>query len=333
MKFRKSKEQAELFDFIERVQELSKRAGSLDKLNELIDFEVFRAELLEILDYGEHEKGGRPPWDPVLMLKVLLIQRYYNLSEEETEFQILDRFSFQRFVGLSVGDKVPDKNTIWDFKQRLGRQGMKRLFDLFGKLLAEQGLVGKGGKIVDASFVDTPRRRVGKGKGETLSKKARSHVDEDARWAKKGDETHFGYKNHAKCDAASKLVETYEVTSAEVHDSKVLEDLLGEQDESLYADSAYKSASIDQTLSERKIKNMIHEKGYRNHPLAGFQKKINTLKSQARCRVEHIFGFQANSLGADWIRTIGIERAGFQIGLSNLVYNLCRCAQLGAVVK
>jgi IS5 family transposase len=114
MKFRKSKEQSGLFDFIERVQELSSRAGSLDKLNDLIDFEVFRSELLEILDYGEHEKGGRPPWDPVLMLKVLIIQRYYNLSEEETEFQILDRFSFQRFVGLSVGDAVPIvPNTIW----------------------------------------------------------------------------------------------------------------------------------------------------------------------------------------------------------------------------
>lgn len=333
MKFRKSKEQSGLFDFIERVQELSNRAGSLDKLNELIDFEVFRWELLEILDYGGHEKGGRPPWDPVLMLKVLIIQRYYNLSEEETEFQILDRFSFQRFLGLSVGDAVPDKNTIWDFKQRLGPQGMKRLFDLFGGLLAEQGLVGKGGKIVDASFVDVPRRRAGKEKLETLSRKARGHVDEDARWAKKGDETHFGYKNHAKCDAATKLVETYEVTSAEVHDSKALEALLGEPDESLYADSAYKSAAIDQVLRERKIKNMIHEKGYRNHPLTDFQKKIHTLKSQAHCRVEHMFGFQANSLGADRIRTLGIERAGFQIGLSNLVYNLCRCTQLGVMMK
>ena len=77
------------------------------------------------------------------------------------EFQILDRFSFQRFLGLSVGDGAPDKNTIWDFKQRLGWQGMKSLFELFGGLLAEKGLVGKGGKIVDASFVDVPRRRVG----------------------------------------------------------------------------------------------------------------------------------------------------------------------------
>ena len=329
MKFRKSKEQNGLFDLIERQEKLARRAGPLDKLNEQIDFEIFRPRLLEILDYGDHEKGGRPPWDPVLMLKVLIIQRYHNLSEQETEFQILDRFSFQRFLGLSVGDGVPDKNTIWDFKQRLGAQGMRSLFDLFGSLLTENGLVGKGGKIVDASFVDAPRRRVAVEKLEKLSPKARSHVDGDARWAKKGKETHFGYKNHAKCDAASKFVETFAVTSAEVHDTNVLEDLLDDNDQSLYADSAYKSAQNDELLSKRKIKNMIHQKGYRNHPLTQFQKKINGLKSKMRCRVEHIFGFQSNSLGADWIRTIGIERAEFQIGLSNLVYNLCRYGQLG----
>lgn len=294
-----------MFDFIDRVQELSSRASSLDKLNKLIDFEVFRPKLLEILDYGQHEKVGRPPWEAVLMLKVLIIQRYYDLSEEETEFQILDRFSFQRFLGLSVGDAVPDKNTIWDFKQRLGPEGMKALFELFGTFLAEQGLVGKGGKIIDASFVDAPRRRVSEESLKRLSRKARSHVDEDARWAKKGNETHFGYKNHAKCDAASKFVEDFEV----------------------------KSAEIDELLGNGKVKNMIHQKGYRNHPLSDFQKQINTLKSTVRCRVEHSFGFQANSLGADWIRTIGSERAGFEIGLSNLVYNLCRCVQLGAMMK
>ncbi len=108
-----------------------------------------------------------------------------------------------------MGDGAPDKNTIWDFKQRLGWQGMKSLFELFGSLLAENGLVGKGGKIIDASFVDAPRRRVAMEKLEELSPKARSHGD--ARWAKKGKETHFGYKNHAKCDAASMLIETFEV--------------------------------------------------------------------------------------------------------------------------
>ena len=122
MKFRKGTAQNGLFDLIERQEELAKRKRPLDKLSEQIDFEVFRPRLLEILDYGDHEKGGRPPWDPVVMLKILIIQRYHDLSEEETEFQILDRLSFQRFLGLSMGDGVPDKNTIWDFLPAAGRQ-------------------------------------------------------------------------------------------------------------------------------------------------------------------------------------------------------------------
>ena len=103
MKFRKGKAQNGLFDLIDRQEELSKRKRPLDKLNEQIDFEIFRPELLETLAYGDHAKGGRPPWDPVLMLKVLIIQRYHDLSEEETEFQILDRLSFQRFFGTFNG--------------------------------------------------------------------------------------------------------------------------------------------------------------------------------------------------------------------------------------
>ena len=330
MKFRKGKEQSGLFDLIERVEELSRRAGALDKLNEEIDFEIFRPKLLEILDYGDHEKGGRPPWDPVLMLKILIIQRYYNLSDEETEFQILDRFSFQRFLGLSVGDGVPDKNTIWDFKQRLGSQGMKSLFELFGGLFGREWTGGQRRQDRRRQFRGCSQAACWRGKNwRAFPRKRAANVDGDARWAKKGKETHFGYKNHAKCDVASKFVETFEVTSAEVHDSNVLEELLDENDQTLYADSAYKSEENDELLRNRKIKNLIHHRGYRNHPLTRFQKKINRLKSKARCRVEHIFGFQANSLGADWIRTIGIERAEFQIGLSNLVYNLCRYGQLG----
>ena len=92
------------------------------------------------------------------MFKVLILQKYYNLSEEDTEFQILDRFSFQRFLGLSVADKVPDKNTIWLFKQRLGEDGIQALFDYFSTVLKAQSLRVNEGKIVAASFVEVPRQ-------------------------------------------------------------------------------------------------------------------------------------------------------------------------------
>jgi hypothetical protein len=148
-----------LFGYLDRVHELAERPTALDKLNESIDWSCFEPVLKEHLNFKDRSKGGRKPLDSVLMFKVLILQKYYNLSEEETEFQILDRFSFQRFLGLSVSDKVPDKNTIWLFKQRLGIPGVSALFDHFSACLQENGFAVSAGKILDASFVEVPRQQ------------------------------------------------------------------------------------------------------------------------------------------------------------------------------
>ena len=113
------------FDYLERVEQLATRPTALDQLNQCIDWSSFKSVLKENLDYKKRIKGGRKPYDSLLMFKVLVLQKYYNLSEEDTEFQILDRFSFQRFLGLSVSDRVLDKNTIWLFKQRLVEDGIQ----------------------------------------------------------------------------------------------------------------------------------------------------------------------------------------------------------------
>ena len=136
----------------------------INKLNAVIDWELFRTDLESLLGYDARDarKSGRPPFDPVLMLKVLVLQKYHGLSDDETEFQILDRFSFMQFLSLQAGDSVPDAKTIWDFKQLLekdGRDGGRKLFERFGQLLQAQGLLAKEGSIVDASFVAAPRQR------------------------------------------------------------------------------------------------------------------------------------------------------------------------------
>jgi len=100
-----------LFDYQERVDEPKQRATALGKLNKTVDRELFRPVLEKRMNYSDQGKGGRPPYDPVFMFKIVVLQKYYGLSEEETEFQILDRFSFQRFLGLDVSSAVPDKNT------------------------------------------------------------------------------------------------------------------------------------------------------------------------------------------------------------------------------
>ena len=137
------------------------------------------------------------------MFKIILLQKYFDLSEEQTEFQILDRFSFQRFLGMDVSDAVPDKNTIWNFKERLGAEGIGVWFERFDKELRESGLLASKGKIVDASFVEVPRQRnrreenqrIKEGKVPEEGKKTPNKMaqkDVDARWVIKHKEGHYG---------------------------------------------------------------------------------------------------------------------------------------------
>lgn len=336
MKFRGQNRQSGLFDYHERMELLANRPRALDRLNAAVNFDGFRAVLLEHLRYTSGgPKGGRPPFDPVLMLKVLVLQKYHNLSDEETEFQILDRISFQRFLGLGVGDPSPDRNTIWEFKQRLGEEGVRAVFDLFETNLREMGLMGRAGKIVDASFVETPRQRNSREDNDRILRGERpEHFDEnphrgrqkdtDARWAKKNNEVHFGYKNHIKADAATKFINDYKVTPASTHESQTMPDLLKPGDGDIFADSAYVGAPIADSIEDLGLGNHIHERGTRARPLNPFQRETNRLKSRIRARVEHVFGFQANNMGADRIRTIGIKRARCSIGLGNFIYNLFR---------
>ena len=164
----------------------------------------------------------------------------------------------------------------------------------------------------------TPRPLRSQGNAAKLAQK-----DTDARWTKKNGETHFGYKDHVKCDADSKLITSYGASAASLHDSQMCTELLDDDDEVFYADSAYSSAEIAANLPEN-CKNEICEKGYRGNPLTEEQKKENNRKSKICCRIEHIFGFMTNSMKGITLRCIGFKRAWTQIGLLNLVYNMCR---------
>ena len=324
MKYRKHSQDAGLFDYQARVEEPKRRATALDKLNATVDWELFRPVLDARMNYSDQSKGGRPPFDPVFMFKVVVLQKYYGLSEEDTEFQILDRFSFQRFLGLDVSSAVPDKNTVWTFKERLGSDGVKELFDAFETALFDLGLTASPGKIVDATIVETKRtHRKADGEKESL--------EPGPRWTKKCQKSYFGFKNHVKVNAASKLIETYEATPAHIHDSAKLAALAdAERDGSIHADSAY--CGQEEELLEKKIEPRFIRRAYRNRPLTGKDKAHNRILSRIRARVEHVFGFQANSMRGGRLRTLDWERGCFQIGMGNLIYNLFRTAQLGARV-
>ncbi len=190
------------------------------------------------------------------MFKVLVLQKFHGLSDAAVEEQIADRFSFMAFLSLRPGDAVPDANTLWDFREALERDGNERLFARFGEMLEKQGLIGHEGSIVDASFVDAPRQRNTREQNESIKNGERPaefdkdtpkgrQKDCDTKWAQKNKETHFGYKNHAKVDAKSKLIIGSVTTSANVHDSQVFQDLVYETDNAMFADSVYQSAESE----------------------------------------------------------------------------------------
>lgn len=309
----------------------------LEKLNRVMDWGMFEGILNRVFAKEHKGAGGRPPYSYLLLFKILILQRLFNISDDQAEYQINDRVSFMRFLGLALGDRVPDAKTIWLFRDTLAKADvMEELFEQFTQQLEQRGIVTHTGSIVDATFVEAPRQRntreenlqIKEGKTpEEWKKPENAHMlsqkDTDARWTKKNKETHYGFKDHVKVDVDSKIITEYEVTDAAVHDSQALIGLLNEKDKVIYADSAYSGKPIAEKIP-KVIENQIHEKGYRNRPLSEEQKAENNRKSKIRARVEHVFGCMTGTLRGITIRSIGIVRAKFNIGLTNLVYNLCR---------
>jgi len=333
------------FDQDIRLSKLSQLGDPLEKLNNNIDFEVFRSMLEEGLSKEPKGPGGRPPYDYVMMFKIAILQRYFNLSDEQAEYQINDRMSFMRFLDLTIADDIPDSRTIWDFKEKITDLGLVEvMFAMFLKELEKLNLIVNEGKIIDASFVEVPRQRNSREENEQIKEgkiperieanpHVKSHKDTDARWTKKNNVSYFGYKNHTKLDAGSKFIVKYKVTSASVHDSQLTEVLLDETDkgEYFYADSAYSGEPQEKIIAAKDMINKVCEKGARNRPLTDEQKANNREKSRVRSRVEHIFGFMEMSMNGMYINCIGIKRAAAVIGLMNLTYNMFRKIQLMSV--
>ena len=224
------------FDLDERYRTLAESGDPLIKLAELIEFEVFRGPLVGALARSDGSKGGRPPYDPVLMFKILVLQTLYTLSDDAAEFQIKDRLSFMRFLGLGLHDRVPDAKTIWLFREQLTRAGaIKELFASFDAHLKARGHLAMSGQIVDASIIAAPRQRNTEVE-KTAIKEGRipedwasqpnklAQKDRDARWTLKRAKARprsedgitkprveiaipvFGYKNHVSIDRAHGFV-------------------------------------------------------------------------------------------------------------------------------
>jgi len=205
-----------IFGESDNLKAISKLGDDLESLKKHIDFEQFRPKLDEIYVKVDNGLGGRPRWDSVLMLKTLLLQKINgNLSDDATEYMILDRLSFQRFLGLELGDKVPDAKTIWKYKEELTKSGReKELFDLFNETLKKAHLLlANEGSLVDATIIERPQQRYNKEEkrreknGEEpqkLSKKQAEQIDTKAKYTVKNGKNKFGYKIHGKVQSGKR---------------------------------------------------------------------------------------------------------------------------------
>ena len=271
-----------------------------------------------------------------MIFKALVLQALYNLSDDQAEYQLRDRLSFMRFLGLGLEDAVPDAKTLWLYREALAKAGaVEDLFDQFDRFLKDKGYLAMGGQIIDATIVSAPRQHNSRDDNDTIKaggtprdwKPAKKRQkDREARWTKKRGRSYFGYKNHVNVDRQHKFVRRYTVSDASVHDSQKLDDVLDASNTAsdVWADSAYRSAEIEARLGERGLKSRICRKGHRNRPLGNRQKAANKTRSSVRARVEHVFGHQAVAMGGKFVRTIGMTRARMKIGMQNLVYNVRR---------
>ena len=337
--------QMSFFDLSDRYSSLDAKRDPLVEINAVVPWEEFRPALERVWRKPEAERksrAGRKPMDVVLMFKTLLLSALYNLSDDQIEYQVRDRLSFMRFLGLGLGDPVPDAKTVWLYREALAKTGMvEALFTQFDGYLARQGYIARGGQILDASIVPVPRNhntreenkaiKAGETPEDWADKPAmRSQKDVDARWTKKHGKSHYGYKNHVNVDRKHKLVRRYHVSDAALHDSQAVDHLLmrGNTGSGVWADAAYRSEEIEAKLNAAKLTSHIHRKGKRGKPLTEQAKGSNRTKSSVRVRVEHIFGAQANDMGGTLVRTIGMVRAKAKIGMKNLAYNMRRLVQL-----
>jgi IS5 family transposase len=341
------------FDLSRRYDSLDAKPDPLVAINRLIPWDSFRAPLLAALEQAGQRRtaearksaAGRKPLDEVLMFKVLVLQSLYNLGDDAVEYQIRDRLSFMRFLGLGLEDSVPDAKTIWLYREALATSGtVETLFDDFGKYLKDSGYLAMGGQIVDATIVPVPVNHNTEAENTAIKagevpkgwedKPAKSRQkDRDARWTKKHGKSYYGYKDHVCIDRRHKLVRRYTVTDAARHDSQEFDAVLDKTNTArdVWADSAYRSEATEAALKDKRYRSRIHKKGKRNKALTKREKATNKTASKARSRVEHVFGHFVSSMGGKLVRTIGIVRAKAKIGLRNLTYNMQRFTFLEGV--
>lgn len=349
------------WDIEDRLAELSAEGDPLEKLAATVDFEVFRPILLRALRQCGPSRLGHPPFCPVLKFRMLVLQSLHGLSLERTAYRVRDRLSWMRFCGLGPGDRVPDVNTLWDFREALiEAKALDKLFARLNEAITKAGYLPMGGQIIDASLIAAPKQRNtddekaaikdGKSADEIWPdepNKARQK-DVNARWTVKQGKAPmpgpdgktppaisipvFGYKDHIGIDRRHGFIRTQKITDAAAHDgARLREGLIDPENtaSNVWADSAYRSAKNEDYLDSIARTSCIHRRKPAGKPMSRATARANAKKSAVRCHVEHVFAELKSRMGLV-VRTIGIARAEATITLANMAFNMKRWVFLDA---
>lgn len=234
------------------------------------------------------------------MVRILVVKRLHNLSDEQVEFQLLDRMSFQRFCGLSHSASIPDRTTVWTFENRIGEKAAQAVFEGVQWQLERRGYLARCGQIVDATIVPSPKQHFTREEKELTKQDAmpvewtpaqRRQKDLDASWTKKHGKSYHGYKLSVNVDVQNKFIRKIETGTASEHDSPHFDAVLDKANTSadVYADRGYPSAERAAKLKAQGYRNQIQRKGARNHPLSARQQQRNARIAKVRAREEHVF--------------------------------------------
>jgi transposase, IS5 family len=297
-------------------------AALLEKLDAATPWERLAAPIRALPEY--HNKGaGHPAWDPVLMLKCLMLQKWNNLSDPGLEEALKDRISFRRFAGLSFTDKTPDETTFVKFRKRLRAAGLHdTIFDAVVGHIERQGLLVKEGTMVDATIIEAPRGRPRPDGTNTR--------DKEASFTKKHGVPHHGYKGHIAADLSG-IVTDYRFGTAKEHDSNHIDDLTIGEEKLVLADSAYSSGERRRELRSRGVLDGICYKRNRGQKkLHDWQERWNSRVSVLRARVEHPTAMLKQQLGYRRVRYRGKERNAFDFALLLTACNIKKSLSLRA---
>jgi IS5 family transposase len=301
------------------VQQRGAANKVLETITREVDFSVAEQRVT-----ATYATGGRPACRVGVLLRTMILQHLYGLSDPQVEEQIKDRLSFQKFIQLDTAETVPDETTICRFRQRLIECNLhEQLLGLLNSQLEAKGYIVKRTTLVDATIVESSRKRP-----EPEAVADGTAPDKDASYTRTAKGSHYGYKAHVSCDGEHQLIRNALISTGGMQEAHMFEQVAPQDTEEIYADKAYDTKANQAWLRKRGIQNCILKKGAHHIKLSREDHRRNHKKGLVRRNIERVFGHLKQWQGYRRVRYLGLARNQLELTLKALTYNLKRLVKI-----